>query len=97
MANNKTPKKENWEPWHIERIRFQTRKAEGYLVDLKALEIHIKKLINLAPKDKAGWPVGRATILIDALKRDFERYQSWGKDFGLPVDTPGPKFTSIEH
>jgi len=69
--------KKNWEKWHEERQRFQTRNPEGFTIDLKALEAHIKKLTEVCPKDKADRPVVTALFVLDDLTKDYNRFKSY--------------------
>lgn len=45
---------QNWSEWHEERKRFKERETEGFIKDIAALEAHLIKLRQVAPKDKAG-------------------------------------------
>lgn len=67
---------QDWELWEKERTYFKARETEGFTKDFAALEAHIKRLQEVAPKDKAGWPVGQALKVIDQLQRDFHRIQT---------------------
>lgn len=67
---------EAWERWHQERTSFVKRETEGFTKDLKALEQHIKKLQEIAPKDEAGWPVTNALTIITKLQKDYIRFKS---------------------
>lgn len=69
--------REHWRLWHEERQRFKTRGSTGYLQDILALKTHIMKLQDLAPKDKAGWPVYDALQVIDKLKREYRTYERY--------------------
>lgn len=46
--------KEDWQPRHDEIKRYARRDTQGLDKDLAALEAHIKKLREVAPKDGAG-------------------------------------------
>jgi len=70
-------KKDDWKMWNEERERFQKRDTEGFTQDLKALTIHILKLQDLAPKDKANWPVGQALRVIDGLQSQQRVFTTW--------------------
>ena len=69
--------KENWEGWNDERKHFQERDTEGFTKDLTALEAHIKKLTEVCPKDKAGWPVTTALLYIDRLTSAYNRFKRY--------------------
>jgi len=69
--------KKDWVNWHEERERFSVRGTEGFTKDLEALEAHIKKLIEFAPKDDAGWPVLTALNALQDLKADHARFKRY--------------------
>jgi len=71
------PTKDDWTAWHEERGRFLARETKGFSKDLEALEQHIKNLTELAPKDKAGWPVVTALIAIGRLQKDYSRFKDY--------------------
>jgi len=62
--------KMNWKEWNEERESFANRETEGFTLDLKALEAHIKRLTKVCPKDEAGWPTVTALRVIDKLTED---------------------------
>lgn len=72
MAN-----KEDWEQWNHERANFSGRDTEGFTKDLKALKNHIRKLQEVCPKDKAGWPVGTALKVLDKLRKEHDRLHKY--------------------
>ena len=71
------PTKDDWELWHQERVNFAHRDTEGFTKDLSALKAHILKLQEVCPKDKAGWPVGTALILLGQLRKEHDRFQRY--------------------
>lgn len=72
-TKSKISKKEAWEAWHTELKSFKQRETHGFSNDVKALEVHIYKLQELAPRDKAGWLVPPALAIIDKLQIDYQR------------------------
>ena len=73
--------KNSWVPWNEERQTYGQRESAGFTKDLQALKEHIRKLQEVCPKDKAGWPVAQALDVLDRLKRDYETIN---RVFGLP-------------
>lgn len=65
---------DKWKAWHEEIQSFLDRDTEGFTQDLKALEYHIRALQLVCPKDKAGWPVSKALIYLNKLKKDYTRF-----------------------
>lgn len=63
----------DWQAWNEERERFRELETQGYEQDMATLEAHIKKLLEIAPKDKASWVNLNALDVITLLKRDLER------------------------
>ena len=63
------PERQDWSDWDKERRRFTKRDTEGFTKDFAALEGHIKKLVEVCPKDKVGFPVTKALIHIDTLRK----------------------------
>ena len=66
--------RDDWKLWDEERERFKSRGATGFTEDLKALHIHIMKLQEYAPKDKANWPTTKALRVIDSLQKNYNRF-----------------------
>ena len=62
----------NWKAWNEERENFTARDTKGFTKDVAALEAHISKLIEVCPKDEAGWPRGTALEVIGDLQEDLE-------------------------
>ena len=67
----------DWRAWDKERRDFQGRDTEGFTRDLLALEAHIKVLAEVAPKDRAGWPVQTALIHIGRLTSEYNRFKQY--------------------
>jgi len=65
--------KDDWQAWHEERVRFKARETEGFTKDMDALKAHILTLLEVVPKDKAGWPVGQALAPLTYLVRERDR------------------------
>ncbi|MBA7663060.1 hypothetical protein ES703_71098 [subsurface metagenome] len=61
-----------WKAWHSERERYRHRDSEGFTKDVDALEAHIQKLVELAPKDQAGLLNLNALDIIDLLRKDLQ-------------------------
>jgi len=66
------PTKADWVPWHSERQAFKARESTGFEGDIAALEAHILKLVELAPKDQAGLLNLNALDVIDLLRKDLK-------------------------
>jgi len=71
------PNSEDWRGWNEERLRYREYDTQGFDADIEALEAHIRKLKEVAPKDKAGWPSGHALSVIDKLLVDLARGKAW--------------------
>ncbi len=69
--------KENWKAWDEEKKRFAKRETGGFTADLKALEQHITKLREVAPKDKAGWPHNTALAYLNQLQMKLDSIKSY--------------------
>lgn len=69
--------KEDWQPWHDEINRYARRETQGLTKDIEALEAHIKKLREVAPKDRAGYPYITALTYIDKLQGYLDRVKSY--------------------
>ena len=68
---------EDWHDWDAERKRFKRRDTQGLDADVEALRQHIAKLWEVAPKDKAGLPVGIAWRVIHNLREDLSRIEQY--------------------
>ncbi|MBA7584442.1 hypothetical protein ES708_26396 [subsurface metagenome] len=69
--------KDDWKAWDEEKKRFAEREAGGFAADLKALEQHIAKLREVAPKDKAGWPHNIALTYLNQLQMNLDSIKSY--------------------
>ena len=69
--------KDHWKAWDEEKKRFAKRETEGFAADLKALEQHITKLREVAPKDKAGWPHNTALAYLNQLQMRLDSIKSY--------------------
>ncbi|GAI39172.1 unnamed protein product, partial [marine sediment metagenome] len=49
----------------------------GFAADLKALEQHIAKLREVAPKDKAGWLHNTALTYLNQLQTKLDSIKSY--------------------
>lgn len=67
----------DWEKWNEERQHFQELETLGWDADIAALEKHIQKLIEVAPKDKAGWLNVNALYVVDKLKTQLIQAKTW--------------------
>ena len=61
--------KEQWEEWNKERERYRELESQGYEQDIENLTAHIKKLLDIAPKDKAGWMNLNALDVVTQLRQ----------------------------
>jgi len=71
------PTATDWKAWNEERNRYRGYHTQGFDADIKALEIHIRQLKEVAPKDKANWPVRNALSVIDHLEEDLAAAKAW--------------------
>lgn len=69
--------KEDWQAWHEEINRYKNRETEGLTRDLEALEAHIKKLREVAPKDKAGYLQTNALIYLNTLQNRLDGVKTY--------------------
>jgi len=69
--------KDNWKAWDEEKKRFAKRETGGFAADLKALEQHIAKLREVAPKDKAGWLHNTALTDLNQLQMKLDSIKSY--------------------
>ncbi|MBA7478135.1 hypothetical protein ES707_13556 [subsurface metagenome] len=69
--------KDNWSAWHDEIKRYAKRETGGFAADLKALEQHIAKLREVAPKDKAGWLHNTALTYLNQLQMKLDGIKSY--------------------
>lgn len=63
-----------WKAWSEERASFAARDSTGFTQDVIALEAHIATLIQVCPKDAAGWPTRIALYTINNLQKDLETF-----------------------
>ncbi len=61
--------KDDWKAWNEERKRFAKRESQGFTSDIKALELHIKTLREICPKDTAGYPHTKALLVLNQLQQ----------------------------
>jgi len=71
---------EAWEAWNEERKRYRELESLGYEEDMKRLEAHIKKLQEVAPKDRAGWMNLNALDVVTKLHDDLRRAKTFYGD-----------------
>ena len=71
------PTAADWKAWNEERQSYLGYASQGFDSDIEALETHIRKLQEVAPKDKADWPNSRALSVIDHLKEDLKAARVW--------------------
>ena len=64
--------KDGWKAWNEERKRFAKREAKGFTAEIEALELHIKTLREICPKDKAGYPLTRALFELNKLQQGVD-------------------------
>lgn len=69
--------KDKWQAWHEERERYARRETKGFTADLKALEQHIAKLQEVAPKDEAGYCHTTALIYLNQLQMKLVSIKSY--------------------
>jgi len=70
--------KEDWQPWHDEIKHYAKRETQGLTRDLEALEAHIKKLREVAPKDSAGISLHTtALIYLSSLQNRLDGVKSY--------------------
>lgn len=75
----------SWIPWNHLRKDFLTRDSMGWEADIEALTLHIKQLVEAAPKDKAGWPNHNALEVINKLRLELHSAKVWA---GLVDEIP---------
>lgn len=66
--------KDPWKPWNDEKKYFSSRRTKGHRQDLEALHRHIENLIEVAPKDSAGYPVLSTIEHIHHLRELYLHY-----------------------
>jgi len=71
------PTYEQWKEWNAERESFRDIETLGWEADIARLEAHIKKLIEVAPKDKAGWMNLNALDVVNLLKKDLIKAKTY--------------------
>lgn len=64
--------KDDWKAWNEERKRFAKREAKGFTAEIEALELHIKTLREICPKDTAGYPLTRALFELNKLQQGVD-------------------------
>jgi len=64
--------KDDWKAWDEERKQFAKREPQGFTIEIKALEEHIKKLREICPKDTAGYPHGTALTELNKLQQRLD-------------------------
>ena len=74
---------EEWTEWNEERKRFQDLETQGYAQDITTLEAHIKKLQEVAPKDKAGWMNSNCLYVVGTLTNELKRAKTFFGDMPL--------------
>lgn len=68
---------EDWTAWNEERERFRKLGTQGWEQDMINLRVHIKRLIEVAPKDNAGWMNGQALEVINLLTKQRNLGKVW--------------------
>jgi len=63
---------DNWKAWNEERKQFAKREAKGFTAEIEALELHIKTLREICPKDTAGYPHSRALFELNKLQQGVD-------------------------
>jgi hypothetical protein len=76
-------KAQNWKQWDKERDAFEARLPRGFTLDLQALQAHIARLLEIAPKDSAGRIETNAYIIIERLQKDYNRFSEYLKEPSL--------------
>jgi len=69
--------KDDWKAWDKEKANFAARDTWGFAEDMNALRAHISKLIEVCPKDSAGWPVGAALNVINKLRNNLDTFNRY--------------------
>jgi len=64
--------KDDWKAWNEERKWFAKREAQGFTAEIKALELHIKTLREICPKDTAGYPHTRALMVLNEEQKTLD-------------------------
>ncbi len=68
---------DDWKAWNEERQRFRELEPQGFEQDTASLEEHIRRLVEIAPKDKAGWMYGNALDIINLLQKQLNLAKAW--------------------
>ncbi len=68
---------DDWKPWHNEIKRYAARETEGLNKDLAALEAHIKKLREVAPKDDVGCTDTTALIYLNRTQNRLDEVKKY--------------------
>jgi len=81
--------KADWQPWRDEIWRYGARETEGLDKDIEDLEVHIKKLREICPKDGAGYPLTNALVYLNKLQMRLDEVKGYlaGSSRGA---SPGP-------
>ena len=69
--------KDDWKAWDEEKKRFANRETQGFTADIKALEQHIAKLREVAPKDKVGYCHTTALSYLSNLQMKLDSIKSY--------------------
>ncbi len=69
--------KDDWKAWNEERKRFAKREAQGFTAEIEALELHIKTLREICPKDTAGYPHSRALFELQKLQERLNEAKAY--------------------
>ncbi|MBA7711827.1 hypothetical protein ES703_120793 [subsurface metagenome] len=67
----------DWKAYNQEIELYRHYGSQGISADMKALEAHIAKLREVAPKDKAGWLDWRALYMVEKLENDLAAGKAW--------------------
>ena len=74
--------KDDWKAWNEERKRFAKREAKGFTAEIEALELHIKTLREICPKDSAGYPHTTALIVLNELQQRVDAAKRYLAEVG---------------
>ncbi len=77
--------KDDWKAWNEERKRFAKREAQGFTADIVALELHIKTLREICPKDTAGYPHTRALMVLGELQQRLDEAKRYLASVGKQI------------
>lgn len=76
------PTNADWAKWHAEIEHFHDRTSDGFAGDIIALETHIKKLVEICPKDAIDYPIWAAREYILQLQTALENAKRYLTLFG---------------